>query len=436
MKKQIIFTLRFLLMFFLLLPGLFSQENKTKAKLKTIDDYYSEAGAAYQKKDYGAYLENLKGAFRLHPGFNGLKCHLAGAYALNGKKKESLEILKTAVDMGLIYPEERKSDFDSLKDSEEFKGLWEKLRSNRSATDNSRVAFVIPEKDLIPEGITHNPKTGSFYVTAIYKRKIVQISPGGKVSDFISHKQDGFWGGVGLEVDAKRQVMWVNCGTGNQMKDYKEEKEGQSAVFKYDLKSKKLIKKYLLADDKKHLLNDLTVASNGDVFLTDSDFKALYTISHARDKLELFLAPGLLSYPNGITLSGDGKYLYVAHLEGISRVDITRRTHKKLAHAENMSLTGIDGLYFHNGSLVAVQNYGGLNRVARFHLNKDGDSVEKLEVLEANHSLFIIPTTGVPVGNEFYYIANSQLGSFNADHTIFPMEKLKEVVILKVGLGQ
>ena len=51
-----------------------------------------------------------------------------------------------------------------------------------------------------------------------------------------------------------------------------------------------------------------------------------------------------------------------------------------------------------------------------------------------NHPHFDIPTTGAITNDQFYYIANSQLRSFDKDHNIQPMEKLKDVIILKIKL--
>jgi hypothetical protein len=48
--------------------------------------------------------------------------------------------------------------------------------------------------------------------------------------------------------------------------------------------------------------------------------------------------------------------------------------------------------------------------------------------------LFDIPTTGVVVGDWFYFIGNSQLPMLEDDGTIKNPEKLKEVVILKLSL--
>jgi hypothetical protein len=63
------------------------------------------------------------------------------------------------------------------------------------------------------------------------------------------------------------------------------------------------------------------------------------------------------------------------------------------------------------------------------------DRVTSERVLEINNPRFDIPTTGVIVGDEFYYVANSQLRAFNPDGSIFPSEKLREPVVLKTKLN-
>jgi hypothetical protein len=411
-------------------PGLFSQESKPKTGI----DFFREAQQAYQKKMYPAYLENLTRAYRLIPGYTPIMYYLAAAHSLNGNKSEALKWLKKAAELGMNFPVQENHDFDSLKDSAEFKALVKKFSANQAPTNNSKIAFTIPEKDLIPEGITYNSKTGTFYVTSIYKRKIISINREGKIVDFISEKQDGFWGGVGMKVDISNQILWANSGSGQQMKDFQKEGYGLTGTWKYDLTTKKLIKKYIAPHDTRHLFNDLVLRSNGDVFVTDTESGAVYMISAKKDELEQFIPAGEFLYPNGITISHDQAFLFVAHLQGISRIHINTKKIHLLSHPKNVSVNSIDGLYFYRGSLVAIQNGGGLNRVVRFFLNKSLDGVEQLKILEANHPLFIIPTTGVCVGEEFYYIANSQLRSYNEDHTIFPLDKLKEVVILKTNL--
>jgi hypothetical protein len=56
------------------------------------------------------------------------------------------------------------------------------------------------------------------------------------------------------------------------------------------------------------------------------------------------------------------------------------------------------------------------------------------EIIEMNNEYFQEPTTGAIAGDEFYYIANSQLGSYDNEGNLWPMDKLNEVVILKTKL--
>jgi hypothetical protein len=74
-----------------------------------------------------------------------------------------------------------------------------------------------------------------------------------------------------------------------------------------------------------------------------------------------------------------------------------------------------------------------VERIVRLHL-ENPSSVGRVEVLQVNHPLFQLPTTGDIAGNHFYYIANSQLRSFDEKGQIFPPDKLNDPVILKVPL--
>lgn len=75
-----------------------------------------------------------------------------------------------------------------------------------------------------------------------------------------------------------------------QMVNFKKEEENSSAVLKFDLKTGKLIKRYLLPNKPKpHALGDLTIDSNGNVFTTDSLTPDVYVIHSEEDEIEPFL---------------------------------------------------------------------------------------------------------------------------------------------------
>jgi len=68
----------------------------------------------------------------------------------------------------------------------------------------------------------------------------------------------------------------------------------------------------------------------------------------------------------------------------------------------------------------------------QFFLDKNFNKVIDHKIIEKANPLFNEPTLGVVVNHkEFYYIANSQWKGYNKDFSIFPLDKLQEIVILK-----
>jgi len=84
-----------------------------------------------------------------------------------------------------------------------------------------------------------------------------------------------------------------------------------------------------------------------------------------------------LSAPNGIALADDDRQLFIADDFGVVRVDLAQGASADLGRGPNNTLAGVDGLYWHNGSLIAIQNGIGSPRVAAFRLSTDGTRVER-----------------------------------------------------------
>jgi hypothetical protein len=201
------------------------------------------------------------------------------------------------------------------------------------------------------------------------------------------------------------------------------------------LRSGKLLKKYLLSNENgKHALGDLIISKNGDVFASDSVAPNIYRIDAKRDELEIFLTSDNFSSLQGLAFSPDEKLLFAAdYSKGIFRIEMQDKKIMQMSADANTNPIGIDGLYFHDRYLIAIQNGFRPHRVVRFVLNKERSAITKSETLEANHADFNEPTLGVKVGNDFYYIANSQWALTNENGTLAE-DKLKEPVILRLKL--
>jgi sugar lactone lactonase YvrE len=404
-----------------------------------IAEAFREANKAWEKDDYKAAAEILKSAYVINPEDDLIVSFIAESYAIAGDQRASLEWLQKLLAVSPCFfhlPE----NATSILNSREYKKLAAMAHTRRSP-HASKVAFVLPEKDLIPEGIAYDSTDEAFFLSSLHKRKIVRVRPRTNrppiVEDFTSEGQDGLYSTLGMKVDAAHRVLWVCSSAESFMKGYTEADAGKAALFKYDLTTRKLIRKYELGPTPRHLLNDIVLNAQGDAYLTDIASGEIFTVSHEKDELEVFIPAGTLNSPNGIAISNDGRKLYISDMPvGVYVVDVKTKDSHRLPQRVGISPSGSDGLYFYANSLLGIVNIVSdrAGRVARFSLDSSAESITRGAVLDCNHPLYQWPTTGVIVGDSFFYIANSQFGHFDDKQRSFPKKYLRKVAVMRLRL--
>lgn len=389
---------------------------------------------ALQAGDASAAVALFGNVKRIMPDHPEVLSLLARAEALAGTKEQALSTLDELISLGFGLDLLRDPAFASISGLPRFAEISRRAESQRMPVAHSQVAFTIPERDLIPEGIAYDPANRTLYVSSIYERKIVAVDHSGKVRDFISEGQDGIWGVLGMKVDVARRLLIVCSMAGDHVGGLAKEDIGRSGVWIFDLRTGKLHGKFVTDPSSgRHLFNDLVVTRRHDVYLTDSSEGSVYRVANGR--LERITDPGTFLDPNGIALSPDETFLYVAEAAGIYILDLHTRKIFPLAHPKDLTLVGMDGLYFHQGSLIAVQNGVEPNRILRLRLTSDLKGIKGSEILSWRDPQITLPTTGAMVGDDFYFFADAQLGAFDADGRIWSAEKLKPVVIVKTRLS-
>jgi hypothetical protein len=298
------------------------------------------------------------------------------------------------------------------------------------AQQHPTIAFRIPEKDLIPEGIAHDPAEDAFYLGSINKSKILKITRGGKISEFVATGDAGLKQVLGMKV--LNGKLWA-C---NNTPSY-DSVNRDSFIHVVDTKTGKVEKVFPLSDGQKHLFNDLVFTKNGDAYITDSEGGAIYKIRKDGDAVEEFVPVQTLQYPNGIIVSSDDTKILVSvgTSQGVISIDLATKEIKPVQH-EKFMFFGIDGFYRYKDSWIGVQNVLFPESIVKINPGKNEMSIEKLELLVANHELFDSPTTGVIVKDEFYFIANSQLMQIIGNRGVIKNPKeLNETFILKIKLN-
>jgi len=295
----------------------------------------------------------------------------------------------------------------------------------RLPAQEAEIAFRIAEKDLIPEGIAFDPKSRSFFVSSIHKNKIIRIDNDQRVTDFIRSGQEGIGQVLGMKAHGGKLWVCSNTGEGNP--------KGKSMVHAFDIVSGVMSKKWILQSSGEiHLFNDLVIGKNGDVFISDSDYGAIYYVNNTLKNPEILVKDERLNYANGITLTPNDDVI-VNTFKGFFKINAITKELKALPFP-NYYVIGIDGLSFYKQSLIGIQNITYPVCINQYNLNSSFDKIENARVLVSNHPLFDIPTTGVVVDDWFYFIANSQMSNLDKDKIIDPA-KLKEVLIMKLQLN-
>lgn len=392
-------------------------------------------------KDWACFLEHARAAFELDPDDALLLYILAAAEARTGDAAGAAKHLGRLLDRKIGW--DRGDDLAEILDRPETQPALRRLAALRAPVSHSTPGFRLEEKDLVPEGIAYDPKTRAFFVSSVHHRKIVRRGADGRVSDFVPEARDGLEAVLALRADPRRGMLWAGAAALPEMRGWTEAADGSSSLWAFDLATGRFLRRVTLAagnengEKQKHALNDLAIAENGDVYATDSLGSGVYRLRAGADALETVVPPGVFRSPQGIGFTRDGRSAYVAEWgEGIWILDLTTGRREPLSGPEDVPLSGVDGLVVRGDELVVTQNGISPKRVARLWLDAAGRRVLRGEVLEMNTPDLSEPTLGVLVGDDFYYVANSQWDAFDPGKKAFSAEKLQEPRILKVRLGK
>jgi hypothetical protein len=360
---------------------------------------------------------------------------LAALHAQLGEIHEAMTNLKECVSLKEGFDPAGGPEFAALKGAREYDQLLEQARKDFPAVNEARLAYVTTEKDLVPEGLAYNSARNVFYLGSQNLRKIVKI-PGNSVlkapvkgaipekpSDFVSGDRYKLLPILGIRVDPNDGTVWSNSCLD----------EGKSELLHFDPEGT-LLGRYATQDSGKHCFNDLVVLPAGEVVLTDSLANELLQFQPKTQAFSEVKVSRELLEPNGITLSGDNQFLYFSDQLGALRLDLKTGESVEVDAGPRSTLAGIDGLYWHKGSLIAIQNSIGTPRVAAFQLSKDGAHVSKTTILEYRSSLCVLPTTGALREDDFYYIVNSGSNNLNTDDRVMDVTKLEPVRIAVIHL--
>lgn len=374
-----------------------------------------------------ARIESLR---ERHPNDGALVYYQALALIALDRNDDAKAALRSLLGRKLGVIPAPRVGFEPLAQDAEFQVLRAALAAEEVRTAAAPVKVVLADAKLLPEGIAWHSASQRLFVGSVAQRRIALVSKRGRLRDF-SRASDGLDAVLGLHVDQRRaQLLAVS--TNGILDEAKQSR--RNAVLRYALRGPRQVQR--LPAPAALQLNDVCVAADGTLYASDSEAGRLFRAKSGELELHPFTPAGSLRGANGVAAAPDGT-LYVATSAGIARVEPADAGVLALPQPDAVVSAAIDGLYWHDGDLIGVQNVTSPGRVVRLVLAAGGRRIARLEVLQSHHHPeWDEPTTGAVAGDVLLVIANSQVSRILGDGTLSEPQKLRPTRVVAVPLRQ
>lgn len=380
---------------------------------------FSAGMEAKERKDFAQYRAGIERAVELLPDPTRLLYRLAVARLLAGDAPGAVAAFRRQVDAGLARDPRKEDDLASLLPDPAFREALARLDALPAPVAASTVAFELPVRDLI-EGIAHDAKSGSFFFSSVAGRKILRRTKDGQVSDFVPSGSHGLLSALGIAVDAEHRRLWVVSAGLPQTAGLKVSERRKSALLAFDLDTGAWQTTFDAPPGERGW-NDLELAADGSVFVSDPAAKAILRVKPDGGILTLLAGEEQLGSPGGLALSADGRRLYVADwTNGLGVLDLEAEGATRwnwMRPPAGTTVLGIDGLRRQGNRLIAIQNGIFPPRILSLELDADGRSLVAAKTLEKNVAEWDEPTLGVVLDGAFFYVSNSHWPSFPGDES-------------------
>lgn len=358
-----------------------------------------EAVAAWEAENYEDAATALETARGLNPESLFSRYALARVYSKLDRTDDALDLLEGLVAQRLDMGFADETDFEALAGHARFEALKERVTIATRPIEASAAHVEMPQHGLMPEGIAADADSGRLFLGSMRTGDVYVLAPTGELYRFAKIGAPGM-AAIGLTVDAGRGVLWVASAAFAFTEGFSAGVTRGSALYGFDLASGELRHALRWLGENSNF-NDVTVGPDGSVYVSGA---GLYKLHENPARLLPVAGTEAIFGGNGLTVHPDGRTLFVsAYPAGLYAVDLPSGESRRLTAPEDVSLYGIDGLYWHDDALLAFQNGARPWRLLRLRVSENRDRVVGSEIIEmANPAT--TPMTGAILDDAIYYV--------------------------------
>ncbi|HNP18498.1 MAG TPA: hypothetical protein PKL31_08705 [Fulvivirga sp.] len=400
-------------------------------QVDSLQYYYQAAMDANKAQDYETFTKSLVRANDLRPNHPTILRHLINGALLTGNKDLAINTLNNMVLMNAEL-DLADSAYTMLHTDPRFTQLTGVAKKLNQPIEQCEIGLETELGSLHPETIAYHDTSKSFYFGGVHNREIVKVSPDGSITSILDYKKlPSLMAVMGIEIDHQNNILWACTTALPQIKDYSDSLAGTSTVIAFDLNIGEVVENISISDG--NTFGDLILDSKGKVYLSDGQSNKVFTVSNGKLKPYIDLTKEILNL-QGLAFNGDESLLYVSdYISGIYRVDLATMKVDKVQFPKDIPTKGIDGVYWYDGNLIALQNGTNPKRVLQFELETDGKSIKGSKIIAQALEVLNEPTQGLILNKEFWFIANSPWAAYNKNNE-FLMEEASPTVLMKYAI--
>jgi sugar lactone lactonase YvrE len=410
-------------------PALSASEQTLKG-IKDVGVLMEKYEAARTANDLNKQAEVLRRLIELRPYAGGMQWELARIYALQDNKSGAYDAMLKLQAQGFAYDPTGDKDFDKVATTEVFKYTVEGLRANARAFGEGKVAFTVQHDAEQIETMVFDSKRSRFLAGSASTGEILAVNPSTGASTVFIRPDvtNKLYGVHALALDEARGILYAASTAVPSYKKFEQSQMGQGGIYAFDVATGKLIKRYSTpSDGRMHIIAAMTVAKSGEVYASDVGTNTVLQIRG--ETLKALFTSAEMPSLRGLAVSDDHKMLYISDYETGLYVASLEKNQIRALTVPKQNLGGIDGLYFYQGALYALQNGTYPARVIRVNLGAQ----PSVQPLEANKPGLINPSFGALRGDMLYFVSNSQRDLYDVNGVIQPGVKPERRSIYQVS---
>jgi len=349
---------------------------------------------------------------------------LARAQSLSNRPTDALVTLRRLAEMGMVYDATTNEDLwavRTLPGWPQVAALIDRVAASDvpppsprapAATPPRPTALIVEPKiqelavvdairfsapGYVPGGLAYDSVSRRFLVGDLSARKLLVVGEGSNhVEDMVRADSARFQDVTAIEIDRRRGDLWV-VSTGPT--------DGTGALHKLQLISGRMLRVFEAANELQPVrFADVTVTPSGTVLVLDDVGRRVLGVRSKAKALAAMLSLEVEA-PTSLAASGDGEVAYVAHRDGLVRLDLATRTASAIAGPDGVDLGHFERIRWHRNALVGAQvTPNGARRFVRLRLSQTGKRVTEATVIDASLPAGSGPTFATVTGDDLYYL--------------------------------